>query len=276
MINMTDYPHVPLENFEQLELWGADEKQLAEIKSNIESKPKGGINVEMKNPPKPDSVVKAVFRISKGDEKIDATGVVRNVFKMGIKSHVIIDFSHVKKIESEEKPLEPTVVIAPATTVSADGPTLIIKGELGLPAHDGFIHYWEKTLRSTFRELFINLSEVTRISTMGVGLLIGAHMEALKEGKSLTVKVPADFQRILAVAGADKVINFVYIDQKKNTAIIGKSRHIGHYLDNQKRRKEEGKEKSFSEVLAESNAEIPNPVAIAEALFKSEVEKLKS
>ncbi|MDD3182119.1 MAG: hypothetical protein PHD48_04860, partial [Alphaproteobacteria bacterium] len=101
-------------------------------------------------------------------------------------------------------------------------------------------------------------------------------MEALKEGKSLTVKVPADFQRILAVAGADKVINFVYIDQKKNTAIIGKPKHIGHYLDNQKRRIEEGKEKSFSEILAESNAEIPNPVAIAEALFKSEIEKLNS
>jgi anti-anti-sigma regulatory factor len=197
---------------EDLRFRRATPSQLAAIKERMRNISRGGVVVPTPDPPAPDAVAEVRYRTQPNGQLLEGVGLVREI--KGEPPAASIQFLRVGPAARGARPSGRRTAAKPATKVYTDGPTLIVVGEFGSASYHGFVSCWARTLEDPSDNLIIDLTGVTRISSMGVGLLVGAHMDCIKHGKSLTIKVPVAFQRLLAVSGMDKVVRFVYVDNR--------------------------------------------------------------
>ncbi|MFW5858031.1 MAG: STAS domain-containing protein [Planctomycetota bacterium] len=212
-----DYPQIGVDLVEEIRFRSVAPAHLAAIKERIRNVSRGGVLVRVESRPAVNSIAEIRYRTAANGPLIEAVGLVRWVEASppaaGIQ-FVRVSANRASRRTSRVVPKADAPGAPPATTVYAEGPVLYVKGVLGSGAYNGFVSCWAKTLAAPSDRLIIDLTGVTRISSMGVGLLVGAHMDATKQEKSLTIKVPVAFQRLLGVSGMDRVARFVYVDPR--------------------------------------------------------------
>lgn len=259
------YPRVPPERLRSVRFRHANAEHLMVIKERMRNIQRGGVVVETMPPPDLDAIAEVSYEAEAGGLVVQAVGLVRWVDTDPPSAGI----QFIRVSTSADAPAVQAGT-PPATRVYAEGPCLVVTGELGSGVHNGFVSCWAKTLNSDSSRLIIDLSGVTRISSMGVGLLMGAHMDANKQEKSLTIKVPVAFQRMLSVAGVDKVVRFVYVENTASEVPAGldPGQLIGA---------ESAAAESASVVPAEEDeacGDWSDPVAEAEAVLRQELEEL--
>lgn len=205
------YPLIPRSLVYRIDFRGVKPAHLASLKEKLSHVSKGGIAAEVDTPPIIDSIAEVRFRYDKSDPMMQAIGLVKWIERVP-KKIVGIQFLRIDKIETDKLETgEMPVVSSPAaTTVEIKDNTIVIKGEFASSSQEGFMHCWSKLLKSSHQELVIDINKVFRISSMAIGLLVGAQMDVVGEAKKLTIKISYRFKRILAVAGVEKVLNVVY------------------------------------------------------------------
>ncbi|MHC4884407.1 MAG: PilZ domain-containing protein [Planctomycetota bacterium] len=233
MQERSQYPKITPDQVQSVMFRTVTPGQAQAIKERIRNISRGGILLQTSSPLSIDTIAEITYRPELGGRTIEAVGIVRWVDPDLPGGG--IQFIRVTSPEGTSRPnaktsgrqraAAPAGVNAPvtgtpaSTTVFTDGPTLVATGEFGPAAYNSFVGTWAETLKSDSDRLIIDLTRVSRIASMGVGLLVGAHMDAIKLGKSVTIKAPIIFQRIFAVAGVDRVLRFVYLDSPEDEVL---------------------------------------------------------
>lgn len=211
----SEYPRLEAAQVEELRFRSVAPAHLAAIRERVRNVSRGGVVAPTSERPAVNSIAEIRYRPAPDAEPVEAVGLVRWVeAKPPAAGIQFVRVGGRSTGRSSRRMVRKEGGSRPATTVYAEGPVLYVRGDLGSGAYNGFVSCWAKTLGAQSDRLIIDLSGVTRISSMGVGLLVGAHMDATKQDKSLTIKAPASFQRLLAVSGMDKVARFVYVDPR--------------------------------------------------------------
>ena len=236
-----DFRPVPADQVADCRFFSVDAKRLAAIKERLTSAPPGGIALSMPSPPPLDSLVEISFRPEKTASLLEAIGVVawadEDTKTIGVRFLRVgsKDLSSLSRDQASQTmvgkegavtriPKDETFVSVrggakpPAATVRVDNAGVVVTGEFDAPLYEGFNSAWLQILNRDTQRLIIDLSGVTRMSSMAVGMLVGAHMDAFKKGKAVTIRASIQFQRLFSVTKIDRVINFVYLEPDADSA----------------------------------------------------------
>ncbi|MHC4872005.1 MAG: HDOD domain-containing protein [Planctomycetota bacterium] len=268
------FPLIPRSLIKSIQFRGLKPVHLEPLKEKLAQGGRGGIAAEVDSPPIIDSVAEIEFRYDSADVLMHGVGLVKWVERQP-KKIVGIQFLRVEKSETEdtsEMSENAHVISSPAaTTVELADNALIIRGEFASSAQEGFMQSWAKLLRGNHKELVVDISSIIRISSMAIGLLVGAQMDAAGAGKKMSIVAPVKFKRIFNIAGVEKILTLSY---------VGEGENIEEKEDGPKSPKEDGAATKARKELEKDNltsaGEMLDPSRLAEEDLQKEIERMKS
>lgn len=200
-----------------------DARQLDAIRGRLASANLGGLLLQVDPLPQLDMIAEVLFRVAPQTPLLSGVGVVVRVDRMNQNASVRLlrmlvcdDQGDAAPVPAEkeaagETPGDGSPPLPASTRILQEGSTLTVVGEFNVKTTDAFNTSWEKVLESKGPHITIDLTHVQRISSMAIGLLVSAQMDAMQVQRSLTVRVPVSLERIFRVSRVDKVLRFVYV-----------------------------------------------------------------
>ena len=211
----------------RLSFRSVDARQMEAIREKLAAANLGGLILQAETLPSADSVTEVLFRVAPQTPLLSGVGLVMRVEQPTREIAVRLLRMVVAEQAADTPAVTPAPVPAPGAPAAAAEPvlpgraatrifqevgTITVIGDFNAKATEAFNAAWQKALSEHGAQMIIDLTRVQRISSMAIGLLVSAQMDAMQVSRTLTVRVPATLERIFRVSRVDKVLRFIYVN----------------------------------------------------------------